>query len=89
MENEIGSLENGKAADLALVDLDQTRLTPLYNNIYSLLVYAVRANDVSHTIVGGRILMENRRLLTLDEAAIKSEVAGYRQRVLESLGFDR
>ncbi|MCA9777402.1 MAG: amidohydrolase, partial [Candidatus Eremiobacteraeota bacterium] len=87
MENEIGSLEVGKAADLALVDLDQTRLTPLYNNIYSLLVYAVRAGDVTHTVVGGRVLMENRRLLTLDETAIKSEVAEYRKRVLRSLNL--
>jgi len=86
MENKIGSLEIGKAADLALVDLDQTRLTPLYNNIYSVLVYAVRANDVTHTIVHGRVLMEERRLLTLDEDAIKSEVEKYRQQVLESLG---
>lgn len=86
MEDRIGSLEVGKAADMAVVDLDQRRLTPLYNNIYSLLVYSVRGNDVTHTIVNGRVLMRERQLLTLDEAALEEEVERYRLKVLESLG---
>jgi 5-methylthioadenosine/S-adenosylhomocysteine deaminase len=85
MEQQIGSLEVGKAADLALVELEQTRLMPLYNNIYSLLVYAVRGNDVTHTVVGGQVLMQDRELLTLDEKEIRVEVERYRQRVLKSL----
>lgn len=85
MEDQIGSLEVGKAADMALVDLTDTRFLPRYD-VVSLLVYAVKAGDVSETIVNGRILMRDRQLLTLDEDALRREVPPYRRRVLDSLG---
>lgn len=85
MESQIGSLEVGKQADIALVNLQQARLTPRYE-IYSLLVYAVKAGDVTDTIVAGRVLMRDRHLLTLDEARIRAEVASFRERILRSLG---
>ena len=84
-EDQIGSLEVGKAADLALIDLEQTHLTPRYG-IYSLLVYAVKARDVTDTIVAGRILMRDRQLLTLDEKQVRADVEPYRQGILDSLG---
>jgi 5-methylthioadenosine/S-adenosylhomocysteine deaminase len=84
MENEIGSLEKGKAADMILLDLDQPHLRPLYN-IYSQLVYAVRAGDVTDTIVAGRFLMRDRRLLVLDEESLKRDVEIYRNQILQSL----
>jgi 5-methylthioadenosine/S-adenosylhomocysteine deaminase len=84
-EDQIGSLEVGKAADLALIDLEQTHLTPRYG-IYSLLVYAVKARDVTDTIVAGRILMRDRQLLTLDEKQVRADVEPYRQGILNSLG---
>ncbi len=67
--DEIGSLEPGKRADLILIPLDKPHLTPFYNP-YSHIVYAVSGADVSTVIVDGRILMENRRLLTLDEGTV-------------------
>jgi len=64
--NEIGSLEPGKRADIILIDLDQPHLVPMYD-VYSHLAYAVGRSDVTTTIIDGRLVMRNRRLLTLDE----------------------
>jgi 5-methylthioadenosine/S-adenosylhomocysteine deaminase len=65
LENLIGSIEVGKQADIIVVDMNQPHLTPLYNP-YSQLVYAARGADVKTSIIGGKIIMENRRLLTID-----------------------
>ncbi len=84
MEKEIGSLEPGKRADLVIVDLSASHLTPMYN-LYSHLVYATKASDVTDTIVNGRVLMRNRRLLTLNEEAIKTLARRYKEQVSKSL----
>jgi 5-methylthioadenosine/S-adenosylhomocysteine deaminase len=84
LEKEIGSLEPGKRADVILIDLSAAHLTPLYN-LYSHLVYATKASDVSDVVVNGRILMRNRRLLTLNEESTKSAARRYQQRVSQSL----
>lgn len=68
-ETRIGTLNTGKKADLIVLDLNQPHLTPLYN-LPSHLVYAARGADVIHSIINGRIIMENRVIKTLDEAAI-------------------
>ena len=65
MGNLIGSIEVGKLADIIIMDMNQPHLTPLYNP-YSQLVYAARGADVKTSIVNGKIVMENRRLLTID-----------------------
>lgn len=83
-EKEIGSLEAGKRADVILVDLSAPHLVPLYN-FYSHLVYAAKASDVSDTIVNGRVLMRNRRLLTINEEAVKTAARKYQKRVSQSL----
>ena len=62
---ELGVLRPGALADVIVVDLDQPHLTPLFNPI-SQLVYAARGSDVIHTVCHGQILMQDRRLLTLD-----------------------
>jgi 5-methylthioadenosine/S-adenosylhomocysteine deaminase len=72
MESLIGSLEPGKRADLITVAMGAARQTPLYDPI-SHLVYVTRGDDVRTTIVNGRILMLNRRPLTLDRAAVIAE----------------
>lgn len=68
-QQAIGSLAAGKKADCIVIDLNQPHLTPLYNPV-SHLVYAVKGSDVLHSMVNGRLLMQDRKLLTLDEAAI-------------------
>ena len=84
LEKEIGSLEAGKRADLVLVNLDELNQTPLYN-IYSALVYSTKANDVRSVIIEGKFVMRNRRLLTLDETAIKRRAQVYRTQISRSL----
>jgi 5-methylthioadenosine/S-adenosylhomocysteine deaminase len=72
LEKEIGSLEKGKRADILVIDRDTLNQIPLYN-VYSDLVYATKATDVETVVINGRIVMRNRRLLTLNETAIKNE----------------
>lgn len=84
MEREIGSIEKGKRADLVIVDLDDLNQTPLYN-IYSQLVYATKADDVRTVIIEGRVVMRDRRLLTLDEQDIKTRAKVFREQIIKSL----
>jgi 5-methylthioadenosine/S-adenosylhomocysteine deaminase len=65
----IGSLELGKRADLIVLDLHKPHLKPLHN-VVSHLVYAARGGDVKHTIINGRFVMQERRLLNLDEGSL-------------------
>jgi 5-methylthioadenosine/S-adenosylhomocysteine deaminase len=85
LENEIGSIEKGKRADLVIVDLDALNQTPFYN-IYSDLIYATKAGDVRTVIVEGRVVMRDRRLLTLNEETIKADARRYRERIIRSVG---
>ena len=85
LEREIGSIEKGKRADLVVVDLDDLNQTPYYN-IYSDLVYATKAADVRTVIIEGRVVMRDRRLLTLNEETIKADARRYRERIIRSLG---
>ena len=64
-----GRLEPGAAADLIVVDLDRPHLTPAHD-LVSHLAYAVRGSDVRHTVCDGRVLMRDREVQTLDEAAV-------------------
>ena len=65
LDRLIGSIEVGKLADIIILDMNQPHLTPLYNP-YSHIVYAARGGDVKTSIIGGKPVMENRRLLTID-----------------------
>src|SRR5438874_6640313 len=85
LEKEIGSIEKGKRADIVIVDLDDLHQTPYYN-IYSDLVYAAKAGDVRTVIIEGRVVMRDRRLLTLNEETIKADARRYRERIIRSLG---
>jgi 5-methylthioadenosine/S-adenosylhomocysteine deaminase len=67
-----GSLEAGKRADLIIVGMSKARQTPLFDPVAQ-IVYASRGDDVETTIVNGRVLMRDRRLLTLDEAKVLAE----------------
>jgi 5-methylthioadenosine/S-adenosylhomocysteine deaminase len=84
MEADIGSLEVGKRADLVVVDLDALHQTPRYN-IYSHLVYATKASDVRTVVIEGRVVMRDRRLLTLNEPLIKQRARAIRERITRSL----
>jgi len=81
-DRHIGSLLPGKKADMIVIDLNQPHLTPLYN-VPSHLVYAARGADVLHSVIGGRVVMQNRILQTLDEEAILSSMRELASRILE------
>ncbi len=87
LHDEIGSLEPGKRADIVLLDMQRPGLTPLYS-VYSHLVYAVRGSDVDTVIVNGRIVVRDRRILTVDEGAVMEHARGFGNRVREVMdGF--
>ncbi len=74
-----GSLEPGKRADIAVVDLDGIHNQPHFHNnpdaVYSRVIYAAKSTDVAHVMCNGRWLMQNKTLLTVDEAAAKAAAA--------------
>ena len=70
LEREIGSLEVGKKADLALIGLEELHSSPKAEDVVSTVVYSAGPGDVKTVIVDGRILMKDRELLTLNESAV-------------------
>jgi 5-methylthioadenosine/S-adenosylhomocysteine deaminase len=76
VEREIGSLEVGKKADLIMVDLTATHMRPI-NRIQNSLVYCASSQDVETVICDGRVVMENRQIVTFDEAAWVGEAVDF------------
>ncbi|GAA4038301.1 amidohydrolase [Streptomyces shaanxiensis] len=70
---QLGSLEAGKRADLIVLDLNAPHLRPLHDP-WSTLAYAAHSADVRDTVVEGRVLMRDRALTTLDEAAVIADL---------------
>jgi 5-methylthioadenosine/S-adenosylhomocysteine deaminase len=79
MDEVTGSLEAGKRADLAVVELNGIHNQPHFNNsadaVYSRIIYAAKSTDVAHVMCNGRWLMQDKSLLTVDEAAAKAQAA--------------
>jgi 5-methylthioadenosine/S-adenosylhomocysteine deaminase len=84
MDKLIGSLEPGKKADLIIVDTSAPHATPMYN-VYSALVYSLKASDVRTVVIGGKPVMEDRKMLTLDEPAILAKAQEYKAQIQRSL----
>jgi 5-methylthioadenosine/S-adenosylhomocysteine deaminase len=84
LEKIIGSLEAGKKADLILVDIGAPHATPMYD-VYSELVYALKASDVRTVVIAGKIVMKDRQMLTLDEKEILAKAEEYKKRIASSL----
>ncbi len=80
LEGKTGELSPGKWADIIVVDFDRPHLTPLFNPV-SHLVYAARGSDVRHSIIHGRLVMEDRRLLTLDVDEVMDHVRSFARNV--------
>ena len=80
-DDEIGTLEVGKKADIILVDLDKPHFAP-WNNSVSDLVYAAQGGDVKTTIVNGKILMKDYEVLTMDTEKIMAEATRIARSVL-------
>jgi 5-methylthioadenosine/S-adenosylhomocysteine deaminase len=86
MDRIIGSLEVGKKADIAVLELERAHNVPRYDlspdNAYSQLVYAAKAHDVQHVMIDGRWVMRDQVLLTLDEEQVRGEA----QRIAAQVG---
>jgi 5-methylthioadenosine/S-adenosylhomocysteine deaminase len=85
LEKRIGSLEAGKQADLIVVDTSAPHATPMYN-FYSELVFALKATDVRTVVIAGRVIMDERKMLTLNEDEILQKAREYQKRIAASLG---
>jgi len=84
LDKEIGSIEAGKRADIILVSMDGAHQTPIYN-VYSHLVYATKASDVETVVINGRVVMQNRRVMTINETAVRMKAKEYRDKIRKSL----
>jgi 5-methylthioadenosine/S-adenosylhomocysteine deaminase len=87
-DDEIGSLEPGKKADLILFDLDQPEWVPLHDPVQA-LVYAAGAASIVTVLVDGRVVMDDRRILTVDEAALRQDVRRHAQEIAARAGLTR
>jgi 5-methylthioadenosine/S-adenosylhomocysteine deaminase len=83
VDDRIGSLEAGKSVDLAAIDLSTLASQPVYDPA-SQIVYSASREQVTDVWVAGRRLVENGRLTTLDEEALKRKAGGWRDKILAS-----
>jgi len=79
-EKDLGSLEPGKLADLIILDHNSTALVPLYD-VYSTLVYAASPRDVRTTVIHGRVVMEDRKILTLNSQEVREKMRSIARRI--------
>lgn len=84
LDGQIGSLVPGKKADIIIIGLNEPHLTPLYNE-YSQLVYAANGADVDTVIINGRIVMRDRKLMTIDEDSVMDQVKDIALQIQKSL----
>jgi 5-methylthioadenosine/S-adenosylhomocysteine deaminase len=84
MENEIGSLEAGKKADFILLGLNAPNAVPMYD-VYSQIVYALKGSDVETVVVGGKTLLRDGKVLTVDEPQAIIKAREYGKKVAASL----
>ncbi len=84
MEKEIGSLEVGKKADIILISLEEPNAVPMYD-VYAQLAYALKGSDVETVVIGGRMVMREKKLLTLNEPEILAKAREYGTKVAVSL----
>ncbi|WP_272574277.1 amidohydrolase [Providencia sp. PROV259] len=84
MEDKLGSLEAGKLADIIVIDTKSPNMVPMYSP-YAALVYGANGANVRHTIVDGKVLMQDRQLLTADEKVIIQEAQDFANKVRETV----
>ncbi|MFQ5763191.1 MAG: amidohydrolase family protein, partial [Candidatus Bathyarchaeia archaeon] len=85
-DNEIGSIEAGKKADITIFDMNKPEWRPVVNPV-SNLVYSANGSSADTVIVDGRILMEGRKVKTLDEERILKEIQEASSKIVERAGL--
>lgn len=81
LDDEIGTVEVGKKADLIFINTNKTHLYP-ENDLCSNLVYSANGADVDTVIIDGKVIMQNRKLLTINEKHVKKNIAKVVKRLL-------
>lgn len=84
LEKEIGSLEEGKKADIAILNLNTPSLTPR-NNLIAGLSYSANGSEVETVIIDGKVTMENRKILTMDEELVYKKI----NEIIVRMGLDK
>ncbi|WP_141499862.1 amidohydrolase [Paenibacillus luteus] len=84
IDHQVGTIEIGKKADIILIDMKKAHLQPVHQ-IESLLAYSVNGGDVDTTIVNGKVLMQNRVLLTINEEELFEEVTTRAKRIVKGI----
>jgi 5-methylthioadenosine/S-adenosylhomocysteine deaminase len=84
LDRQIGSIEPGKEADLIVIDTEVPHLTPMYHPA-SAVVYAAKGSDVSTVMVGGRLLVRDRRVLTVEMEEVRAQVGMISQAIMPQL----
>ncbi|MCB0281427.1 MAG: 5'-deoxyadenosine deaminase [Calditrichaeota bacterium] len=80
IENDTGSIEIGKKADLTFIKLNQVHSIP-FDNVYSKIVYSTHAHDVEHVMIDGNWIVKDKKLLTIDEEQIFSNIESNVKRI--------
>ncbi len=88
LSDRIGTLEPGKRADMIAVDIENAHVLP-FSDLYSALVYSVKASDVTDVWVDGKRLLASRRPTTLDPKAILEKARQWRKRIEASLSMPK
>jgi len=87
MGNLTGSIEKTKRADIAILNLNRTHLTPFYDyapeNIYSQIVYAAKSSDIETVIINGKLVMRDRAILTIDKAEVMAKCRSLAEEINE------
>ena len=86
MENEIGSLEPGKKADVIIIDMNKPHLYPLNMPVHRVVSFA-NGQDVDTVIINGQVLMQNRKLLQTNELSILQMAQGATEKMLQRTGL--
>ena len=88
LQDDLGTIEVGKKADLSLIRLDHLHTSPRSEDVVSSIVYSAQASDVQNVVVDGRMLMNNRELLTLDERSIIEQANTQTSELLQRAGLN-
>lgn len=82
MENEIGSIEVGKKADLVLIETDSVNMQPIYD-YYSTIVYSANPSNVSMVIVDGKVVVKDKKLISGDFNEIRKDLINLKEDILK------